>query len=144
MTVEKPDEISQELWEEWIGHRRNLAKPFPITRRSIQDSRIEAEKAGISLAEALIFAMRKGWRNFTAAYYLRLAKEEREALSQQAVGRYKTAAQTAKEEQRKFHDAVFGDEYRQMMDEYEARLEASQNAQQNAPQIQQQLLEHTK
>jgi hypothetical protein len=64
----KPNEISPELWAEWLGIRKTKKQPLP-TERALQVMTLEAGKAGISLLEAVTECCDRGWAGFKAEWY---------------------------------------------------------------------------
>lgn len=66
-TACKPDDVSDEVWDGWIAHRK--IKKATISELVIKQHRQEAQSAGISLDQALTFAISKGWVAFNANYY---------------------------------------------------------------------------
>lgn len=72
--VAKPQELTDQTWQDWKAQRN--AKHAPITETVIRKFRSEAEKAGISLEEAVQYSIFRGWQGFQADWYLKnLAKE---------------------------------------------------------------------
>lgn len=63
----KPDDVSVEVWEGWIAHRK--AKKAQVTDLVMTQHREESDQVGISLNDALIFTISKGWVAFNANYY---------------------------------------------------------------------------
>jgi uncharacterized protein YdaU (DUF1376 family) len=66
MTLERPDDVSEELWIEFKQHRKS--KKAPITERVLKSLRSEAEKANLTLSQAMEKMMVKGWTGFEAAW----------------------------------------------------------------------------
>jgi hypothetical protein len=60
----RPDDISNEVWEAWIKHRKT--KKASVSDLVIDRMRIEAEKAGVSLSEAMQESVLRGWTGFKA------------------------------------------------------------------------------
>jgi hypothetical protein len=60
----RPDDISDEVWEAWIKHRKT--KKASVSDLVIDRMRIEAEKAGVSLSEAMQESVLRGWTGFKA------------------------------------------------------------------------------
>lgn len=65
--IDKPDDIDQQVWDDYIAIRRQKKTPYTQTAHSRNVS--QAQKAGISINEALAFTCHKGWQSFTADYY---------------------------------------------------------------------------
>ena len=64
-----PDDVPENIREEFIAYRPK-GKQHRVTQRVIDLNKREAEKAGISLADALVYAMGREWIGFTASFYL--------------------------------------------------------------------------
>jgi len=69
----RPDGISDDLWREWVQHRR--AKRAPITARSMKLIVSEAAKAGWTVDAALTEAMLRGWSAFKAEWVVGKGKK---------------------------------------------------------------------
>lgn len=71
----KPQELTDQTWKDWNAQRN--AKHAPISETVVKKFRAEAEKAGISLEEAVQYSIFRGWQGFQADWYLKnLAKEK--------------------------------------------------------------------
>lgn len=68
VTASKPDDVPQALWDDFITHRR--AKKAPVTETVITRTRSQAQKCGMTLAEALEMTVARGWQGFEARYVL--------------------------------------------------------------------------
>lgn len=66
VTASKPDDVPQALWDDFITHRR--AKKAPVTETVISRTRSQAQKCGMTLAEALEMTVARGWQGFEARY----------------------------------------------------------------------------
>lgn len=64
--VEKPDDVSEECWKYFLGHRR--LKKALVTTRVIESIRSEANKASMTLEEALDTTVNKGWTSFNSEW----------------------------------------------------------------------------
>ena len=74
-TPAKPQELTDQTWKDWNAQRN--AKHAPISETVVKKFRAEAEKAGISLEEAVQYSIFRGWQGFQADWYLKnLAKEK--------------------------------------------------------------------
>lgn len=73
--VARPEDVSEEVWEDFKTLRK--AKRAPITETVIRKFRSEAEKAGISLEEAVQYSIFRGWQGFQADWYLKNRTKER-------------------------------------------------------------------
>ena len=71
-SIDKPDDIEQQVWDDYIAIRRQKKTPYTHTAHSRNVS--QAQKAGVSINEALVFACHKGWQSFTADYYFNATK----------------------------------------------------------------------
>lgn len=60
----KPDDVSDQVWREWLTVRNKKPTPLVIT-----NNRTEAEKAGMTLEQALTYAVSKGWQTFDANWW---------------------------------------------------------------------------
>lgn len=60
-TVPKPDDVSQETFDDFIRQRKTK-----FTNTALKGIRREAEKAGYSLEDALRTAVERGWQSFKA------------------------------------------------------------------------------
>ena len=66
-TAEKPEGVSEELWAEWFAHKKR--KSGSVTQRMVDGLIREADKAGITVAQAMEFQLEKGWTGFEADWY---------------------------------------------------------------------------
>lgn len=64
--LKKPDGVSDEIWREWLDHKRRVSKT--CTQRMVDALVREAEKAGITTEQAMTIQLEKGWRGFEAKY----------------------------------------------------------------------------
>lgn len=68
INANKPDDVDQELWDEWIAIR--LAKDSTmLTKRYLASMAKEAALVGLTLAEAIEFCCDRSWQGFKAAWY---------------------------------------------------------------------------
>ena len=65
-----PEGVDAQLWADWLAVRK--AKRAPLTATALAGVRREADKAGISLAEALRCCVEAGWQGFRAEWFARL------------------------------------------------------------------------
>ena len=63
-TVERPDDLPEQLWQDWLELRK--AKRAPLNTTTINTFRAEAQKAGISFEEAVSFSVANGYQGFKA------------------------------------------------------------------------------
>lgn len=61
-----PDDVSTEVWSDFITHRK--AKKSPVTKTALDGIRREAIKAGISLQDAIVTIVNRGWTGFKAEW----------------------------------------------------------------------------
>lgn len=60
--VSKPDDVDQQVWDDWLAVRR--AKKMPLTQTALRGVLREAEKARLSLSEAIAMSAQEGWSGF--------------------------------------------------------------------------------
>jgi len=65
--VDKPHEVEQQVWDDFIVLRKT--KQAPITATALNGFVREAKEAGISLQEAIVVACEANWRGFNAVWY---------------------------------------------------------------------------
>lgn len=75
-SVEKPDDIDAQVWSDWLQIRK--AKRLPLTKTAWDAMCIEAEKVGFTPAEAVKYAVERGWASFKAQWVIN-EEEERNA-----------------------------------------------------------------
>ena len=63
-TADKPESVSQEVWDEFVLLRKQ--KRTTVTPLVIKGIETEAEKAGLSLQDALVTCIERGWQGFKA------------------------------------------------------------------------------
>ena len=64
--VEKPAEVSDQLWSDFVAHRKS--KRAAVTNTAIEGIRSEANKAGLTLSEALTMCCAQGWQGFKSSW----------------------------------------------------------------------------
>lgn len=62
--VQKPDDVPEQVWEDWTAHRRK--KRATVTPTVLDGLRAEAAKAGLSVTEAMTVTVTNGWQGFRA------------------------------------------------------------------------------
>ena len=67
-TVDRPQDVSEQLWTDFLTHRK--AKKAPVTETVISRTRSQARLCGMTLAEALEMTVARGWQGFEARYVL--------------------------------------------------------------------------
>ena len=92
----KPEDISQEVWDDWLTTRR--AKRLPLTQTALNSVRREAASAGLTFQAAVTFAVEQGWAAFRAEWY---RNATRKGDSTKTNARYLTAQERYEERMRK-------------------------------------------
>lgn len=64
--AEKPDDVSQQVWDDFLLVRK--AKKAPFTQTALTSTIREAGKAGMTTEEALAMCQRRGWQGFESRY----------------------------------------------------------------------------
>lgn len=62
----RPDTVSEAVWQDFLAIRK--AKRAPLTDTAIEGIAREADKAGLTLAEALAICCQRGWQGFNAGW----------------------------------------------------------------------------
>ena len=70
--AQRPEGVTTQTWEDFLSHRKDCKSP--VTETVINAFSREAEKAGLSLEEALATCMLHGWRGFSAEWLLNRGK----------------------------------------------------------------------
>ena len=65
-TAGRPDDVSEQVWTEFLAQRK--AKRMTFTDLALKGTRREAEKAGMSLEEAMTMCIERGWGGFREEY----------------------------------------------------------------------------
>ena len=65
--IARPDEVPEQAWQDWLRVRQ--AKRAPLTQTALDAVRREADKAGITLADAVRCCAEAGWQGFDAGWY---------------------------------------------------------------------------
>lgn len=65
--VERPDDVSIDVWADFLAIRK--AKRAPLTQTAWSGLVREAKKAGISVAEAVEYVVVKNWQSFNAEWW---------------------------------------------------------------------------
>lgn len=63
LSVAKPDDASEEVWGDFLATRKGA-----LTATGLRGIRREADKAGMSLEEALSVSCERGWKSFKAEW----------------------------------------------------------------------------
>lgn len=64
--IEKPNGVSEQVWNDFIALRK--AKRAPLSQTALTVIAKEAEKASVTLEEALIVCLTRGWQGFNAEW----------------------------------------------------------------------------
>lgn len=64
--AEKPDDVDEQVWNDFLTVRK--AKRAPVTPTAVEGIQREAQKAGISLNEAIKVIVTRGWQGFSNNY----------------------------------------------------------------------------
>tara|TARA_R110002167_G_scaffold38362_4_gene119492 strand:+ start:1658 stop:2155 length:498 start_codon:yes stop_codon:yes gene_type:complete len=64
--IQKPDLVSEEVWDDFVKHRRNVKAP--LTETALKGITKEASKAGVTLESVLTLCQVRGWRGFKAEW----------------------------------------------------------------------------
>lgn len=62
----KPDDVSKQVWDDWVKHRAKLKAD--ISETVLSTIRKEARQAGFSMESALAESCMRGWRGFKAEW----------------------------------------------------------------------------
>jgi len=65
-SVPKPEGVTQQVWSDFLAHRK--AQKSPVSETVVAGIRREAEKAGWTLDAALAEVVARGWRGFKAEW----------------------------------------------------------------------------
>ena len=65
-TVARPDDVGEQVWDEFLILRKEKRKTF--TELALRGMRREAEAAGITLEQAMTLCVEQGWQSFQAKY----------------------------------------------------------------------------
>ncbi|MEY2632935.1 MAG: Serratia phage Parlo [Pseudomonadota bacterium] len=63
---DRPESVPEQTWHDFLTHRK--ANRAPLTETALKGIAAEAEKAGLSLADALATCCQRGWRGFRAEW----------------------------------------------------------------------------
>lgn len=76
-SIARPDGVSEQVWNDFAALRTK--RRAPITETALKGIQREAEKAGITLEEALSTCCERGWQGFKAEWYRREKLEQKNA-----------------------------------------------------------------
>jgi hypothetical protein len=63
-SVDRPSDVPEQVWSDWLAHRKR--KKAVVNATAIDRTRREADKAGMSLADAMATSIANGWQGFEA------------------------------------------------------------------------------
>lgn len=75
--AERPESVPESVWLDFLAIRK--AKRAPLTDTALDGIASEAEKAGLSLPEALAVCCRQGWQGFNAGWHANLVRSTEKA-----------------------------------------------------------------
>jgi hypothetical protein len=78
--IQKPEDVSDQTWEDFITHRK--AKKAPITATVIDQIQREAIKAGTTIDEAIKEMVSRNWQGFKAEWYKNPENTKKDAAAQ--------------------------------------------------------------
>lgn len=81
-TLAKPDGVPDDTWRDFQAIRK--AKRAPLTSTALDGIKREAEKAGLTLADAITYCCEAGWQGFKADWYM--GRERTQAVAPAAMG----------------------------------------------------------
>lgn len=82
--LEKPDGVSDQVWDEWQALKRKLCKS--CTQRMVDAIVREADKAGMTVEEAMTYQLEKGWKGFEAEWVQNAQPKNRPTDPQYGIG----------------------------------------------------------
>lgn len=65
--IEKPEGVNEQTWLDFIAHRK--LKKAAVSNTVIEGFKREAQKAGITLQQAIAYSIERGWIGFNASWY---------------------------------------------------------------------------
>ncbi len=68
VVLEKPEGVSPQVWDDFVALRKQ--KKAPLTETALKGIAREAQKAGITLEEALSTCCQRGWQGFNSEWIL--------------------------------------------------------------------------
>jgi hypothetical protein len=88
-TVLKPENVSEQTWEDFLTHRRN--KKAPITQTALSRIISQVNKANWNLEDGLAEMINRGWTGFNAEWVNKTPsnkKRSMEEIRQEAIDKY--------------------------------------------------------
>ena len=92
----KPEGVSDGVWDEWQALKRKLCKS--CSQRMVDAIDREAKKAGMTVEEAMVYQLEKGWKGFEAEWVLR----DRGQFSDQPKSQTKFVLREKRQEDRRY------------------------------------------
>lgn len=77
--LEKPDDVSESVWEDFIVHRKS--KKAPVTETVLKSIRSESEKIGWTIEKAMAEMCARGWQGFKAQWIINEQKGNKNVQS---------------------------------------------------------------
>lgn len=65
-SLQKPEGVSDELWQEWVAHKKKACKT--CTQRMVNSIVKEAALAHLTTSQAMELQLDRGWKGFQASY----------------------------------------------------------------------------
>jgi uncharacterized protein YdaU (DUF1376 family) len=81
--VIRPDGVDQQVWDDFVAQRKT--QRAPITETALRRISLEAEKAGITLGNALEICLQRGWRGFEADWVAKKLTDPQGRISDAAL-----------------------------------------------------------
>lgn len=106
----RPETVAKEVWEAWLQLRK--AKRAPVSALVVAMMIREAEAADISLEDAFLYCVERGWAAFRADWYLGSTVRRPQSFAQQdaALRRQRYEEMTGRRWGQEIeHDATSGD-----------------------------------
>ena len=66
-TVERPSDVSQKVWQDFLAVRKT--KRLALTGTALDGIKREADKAGLTLEQAITVCCETGWAGFRSDWY---------------------------------------------------------------------------
>lgn len=76
-SVKRPESVSEAVWQDWLAHRRR--KRSTVTATVLKTFQREAEKASMTLEEAISTSIAQGWAGFRAEWIASSRDDHRRA-----------------------------------------------------------------
>lgn len=92
----KPEGVSDGVWDEWQALKRKLCKS--CSQRMVDAIDREAQRAGMTVEEAMVYQLEKGWKGFEAEWVLR----DRGQFSDQPKSQTKFVLREKRQEDRRY------------------------------------------